>query len=82
MSAISEFAAKQDAFNNRLGAAIDGIVADVASLNAKIEELQNTQGQITPEDQALLDSLQAKGEQLATALEAVDALTPPVVPIP
>ncbi len=82
MSAIADFAAKQEAFNNRLAAAIQGVAADVDSLNAKILELQNTLGQITPEDQALLDQLQVKGEALAAALEGVDALTPPAVPNP
>lgn len=80
MSAIGDFAAKQTAFNARLGAAIDGVAADVDSLNAKIVELQNTAGAITPEDQALLDELQAQGEALASRLEAVDALTPPPPP--
>ena len=80
MSAISEFAERQTAFNARLHAAIDGLVGDVASLNAKIEELQNTPGEITPEDQALLDQLQAQGEELTNRLEAVDNLTPPSPP--
>lgn len=80
MSAISDFAAKQTDYNNRLSAAIDGVAADVASLNAKIEELQNTPGPISPEDQALLDQLQAQGEVIASRLEAVDNLTPPVPP--
>lgn len=81
MSAISIFALAQTTFNARLAAAIDGIAADVASLNAKIEELQNTPGTITPEDQALLDELQVAGDNLASRLEAVDGLTPPVPPV-
>ena len=81
MSAISDFAAKQNQFNDRLSAAIDGVAADVASLNAKIEELQNTPGTITPEDQAILDALQAQGEAIASRLEAVDSLTPPTPPV-
>lgn len=94
MSAISDFVAKQTAFNTRQGAAIDsavagvsGLTADVQSLNDKITELQNSQGTVTPEDQALLDQLEAQGEATATRLEgvsaalaALDAQTPPVVP--
>jgi predicted nucleic acid-binding Zn-ribbon protein len=94
MSAISDFAAKQKAFNERQGAAVDGAVtslqgltADVAELNRKIEELQNSSGGVTPEDQVLIDDLQtqgeavaAKAEALATALKALDDATPPVVP--
>lgn len=80
MTAISEFATRQAEFNHRLGVAIAGVAADVASLNAKIEELQNSSGAISAEDQALLDDLQQKGEALAAGLEAVDGLTPPVPP--
>jgi len=94
MSAISDFAAKQKAFNDRQGAAIDGAVAsvtaltaDVQALNDKITELQNSQGGVTPEDQALINDLETQGDAVATRLEgvasalaALDAQTPPVVP--
>jgi predicted nucleic acid-binding Zn-ribbon protein len=82
MSAISDFAAKQKDFNTRLDTAVTGLQGDIKALNDKITELQNTTGGITPEDQALLDELQAKAEEMATKLEALDALTPPVVPVP
>lgn len=80
MSKFSDFAAAQKAFNDRQGASIDGIVADVKALNDKITELQKSQGEVSPEDQALLDQLQQQGEALAARLESVDAQTPPVVP--
>lgn len=80
MSVISDFAAKQKAFNDRTGAAIDGIVADIGVLNDKITELQNSAGQVTPEDQALIDDLQAKGEALASRAEALDNERPPTPP--
>jgi uncharacterized protein YdcH (DUF465 family) len=96
MSKISDFAAAQKAFNDAQGASIDslvtstaGLVADVQSLNDKITELQNSAGGVTPEDQALIDQLQTQGAALsdrltsaATALAALDAQTPPVVPVP
>lgn len=83
MSAISDFAAKQNAFNDRVDTAVAGITSDVDALTAKIVELQNTSGSITAEDQALLDAIQARSEAVATKLEALDALnekapTPPV----
>ncbi len=95
MSAISDFAAKQAAFNTRQGAAIDtavagvqGLTDDVAALNKKIQELQNSVGGVTPEDQALLDQLEVAGNETATRLEAVatalaalDAQTPPTPPV-
>jgi hypothetical protein len=77
MSAISEFAAKQNAFNTRLDAALAGIGSDIKTLNDKIAELQGSPGEVTPEDQALLDSLQTSAEALAAKFEAVDAMTPP-----
>jgi len=94
MSAFSDFAAKQKTFNDRQSAAIEsiatsvtGLTGDVKSLNDKITELQNSPGTITPEDQALLDDLQAQGEAAATkaegvaaAVKALDDQTPPVVP--
>ena len=81
MSAISDFAVKQTAFNDRINNAIAGLVGDVQLLNDKITELQNSQGQITPGDQTLLDELQVAGNVLADKLEALDNLTPPVPPI-
>ncbi len=80
MSAISDFAAKQTAFNARIDAGITGISGDVQKLNALIAQLQSSPGSITPEDQAALDALQTQGDALSTKVEALDALTPPAVP--
>jgi hypothetical protein len=80
MSAISDFSVKQNAFNDRMDTAIEGIKGDVKTLNDKIEALQNSAGQITPEDQALLDAIEARGDAITSKLEALDALTPPTPP--
>lgn len=95
MSKFSEYAAKQQGYNQRQGAAIDklvesqaGITSDIKTLNDKIEALQNQPGESwTPEDQALLDEITTAGEALTTraegvaaALAALDAQTPPVIP--
>ena len=80
MSAISEFAEKQNAHNATMDTAVEGLATDIQVLNDKITELQNTQGQITPEDQALLDSIELRGAAIAERLEALNALTPPPVP--
>ena len=96
MSAIADFAAKQQAFNDRQSAAVDsivssqaGIVGDIANLNEQIVALQNSVGGVTPEDQALIDSLQASGEALTAKVEAqaaaladLDSQTPPKPPTP
>lgn len=82
MSAISEFAVRQGAFNARIDAAVVGIGADVDALKALIVELQNTIGTVTPEDQALLDEIERRTGAVADRLDALDALTPPAVPVP
>ena len=92
--AIRAFVTAQTGFNQRQGAAIDksvaaagGLSGDIAALNAKILELQNSPGQVTPEDQALIDELvtmgeaaTARAEAQAAALEALDAQNPPTPP--
>lgn len=80
MSAISEFSTKLQAFFARSDAAIAGLTADVESLADQIRKLQETAGQITPEDQALLDDIEARTDAVATKLEALDNLTPPTPP--
>lgn len=80
MSAIGDFANRVKADYERIGTAIDAIREDVAGLNAKIEQLQNSQGQITPEDQATLDEIQAAAANLADRIGEVDNLTPPAPP--
>ncbi len=82
MSAISDFATKQNAFNDRIDVAVTDLQGDIEALNAEILKLQNSAGQITPEDQALLDGIQTRSEGIATKLEALDALTPPTPPTP
>ncbi len=94
MSAISDFVSKQTQHNADVDTALDTIntsvadvVTEVANLNATIQQLQNSPGTITPEDQALLDKADASGQALATkaaaaaaAAKAADTLTPPVAP--
>jgi len=80
MSKISEFGEVQKAFNVRLATAIDGVTADIQVLNDLIVQLQNTAGEVTPEDQAILDELTAAAAAAVARAEALDALTPPAVP--
>ncbi len=80
MSAISDFATKQNAFNDRIDTAIADLQGDVKSLNDQIAALQASSGTVTPEDQALLDGITARASAVADKLDALDALTPPVAP--
>src|SRR6185436_18951831 len=80
MSAVSDFAAKMKVFTDRQGAAVDGLVADIKTLNDKTTELQNSPGTITPEDQALLNEIETHAGAIADKLDALDAQTPPTPP--
>lgn len=80
MSAISDFAAKQKTFNDRMDTAVTDLQGDVKFLTDKIAELQASQGTITPADQALLDEIEARSSAIADKLDALDALTPPAPP--
>lgn len=77
MTAISDFAAQVTAFQDRQDVAIADLQADVQNLNEQITALQNSSGQITPEDQAILDGIVTRGQAVADKLDALDALTPP-----
>lgn len=80
MSLISEFADRLTAHNTRVETALAGLSGDVTALKAKIEELQNSPGVITPEDQSLLDAIEVQVGSVADRLTAMDELTPPAVP--
>jgi hypothetical protein len=81
MSKISEFATAQNAFNDRMDVAVTGLQGDVKALNDEIAKLQGSAGEVTPEDQASLDAIQARAETITTKLEALDAMTAPKPPV-
>lgn len=80
MSAISDFAAQMTTFQDQQDTAIANLQGDVKSLTDQIAALQASPGTITPADQALLDGIQTRASAVAAKLNALDALTPPVVP--
>lgn len=79
---IKDFAAKQAAFQARADAAVDGLVKDFADLDALVTKLQNSPGEVTPEDAATINELETKTGAFADKLEALDGLRPPAVPTP
>lgn len=79
--AIAAFAQAMATFNDAQDQAITGLQGDIDNLNKQIAILQNSPGQITPADQATLDAIQARGKVIADKLAALDALTPPEVPV-
>ena len=61
--ALKSFIAQQTTFNESISAGIDatstsleGLSGDLKNLNDQIAALQNSSGQVTPEDQALIDA--------------------------
>ena len=82
MTALSDFAAKQNAHNIKVSLDLDSLSAGIADLNAKISALQNSSGTITAEDQALLDAVEASGAALETKADALAGVVaaPPVPP--
>lgn len=82
MSAISDYAAKVKQSFTAISAGLDGITGDLVTLNDKITALQNSPGQVTPEDQALLNEVQTLASGLADRVKALDDQTAPPAPPP
>lgn len=78
--AVAAFVTAMTGFFDRQDAAMAGLQSDVDNLVAQIAALQATQGQLTSEDQALLDGIQASASTVSDKLDALDGLTPPVAP--
>lgn len=80
MEAITKFSADVNVAFDKIGTAVDGLTGDVAQLKKQIEDLQNSPGTLTPEDQAALDAIQTRANAVAEKLSALDALTEPPAP--
>lgn len=79
--AIQAFAAAEGAVLDSLVAALNSITTGVKALDDLITQLQNSAGQISPADQALLDQIQAKSNALVAQANAINT-TPPGTVIP
>jgi peptidoglycan hydrolase CwlO-like protein len=82
MSAISDFAVKQQAHNDKVSTDLDSIAAQIKTLNDLIAKLQSSPGTITPADQAMLDQIEAAGAALGTKADALAGVVaaPPAPP--
>lgn len=72
MSKISEFETRQKERHTAMEVAVEGIATDIAELVAKIAELQNSPGEVTPEDQVLLDALEAASVALLARVQGIN----------
>ena len=82
MSVISDYVAKQSAFNADIASDLATIAAQITTLNATIATLQSTPPVLTPEDQALLDTAQQQGQDLQTQADTMAGKAPPPPPVP
>lgn len=80
MSKLTDFLDAQTAFNTELTSDLTAIAASIADLNAKITDLQNSAGTLSPEDQARIDAIQAAGTALVGQADALAGKTPPAPP--
>ena len=80
--ALAAFSTAITAFFGRQDTAVTELQGDVKNLTDQIAALQSSPGTITPSDQALLDAIQARAQVVSDKLDALNAQTPPVVPVP
>lgn len=77
MSAITDWAAQEQADLSTISTTLDGIVTGIKALDDAIVALQNSRDAITPADQAALDSIQALSKGLVAKAAGIST-TPPV----
>lgn len=94
MAIYAEFLKRQKEYNDRDDAAMEklntasqNLAGDIKFLKDTITKLQNSQGTVTPEDQALIDQLEQRANTASTKFDALtksltelDEATPPEVP--
>ncbi len=76
MSAITDWAAKEQADLSTISTTLDGVVAGIAALDAKIVTLQGTVTGLTPEEQAALDDVAAASNTLVAKAAAISTDAP------
>lgn len=80
--AFHQVTARQKEFNDRNEESIRGLAGDIAEMQRLITQLQESAGDVTPEDQATIDALQNASDSIAGRFKALDDLTPPAAPAP
>lgn len=76
---VQDFAAEMKAFADRQDVAVTDLQGDVKSLQDQIAALQATTG-LSDATKAALADLLTRASGVSDKLDALDALTPPVVP--
>lgn len=68
-----EYDTRQEAATDILTESLTGLTGDVKGLKDLIKKLQDSAGEVTPEDQATIDRLQAQADRTTARLEAASA---------
>ena len=76
MSAITDWAAQEQADLTAISTTLDGVVAGIANLDTLITNFQNSPGTLSASDQAALDGIKAASAALVTKAGAI-SVTPP-----
>lgn len=87
MSAISDFSDRTNAKLDTIQTGLGRVSDDVQFLKDKIDEIQNSPGPISAEDQAALDAIESRISTAESHVAEVDALVedrpaPPEEPTP
>jgi hypothetical protein len=79
LSAIQDWAAKEQADLTAISASLDNVIAGIATLDALITGFQTSPGTLSTADQAALDAIQAVSKTLVVKASAI-SVTPPGTP--
>lgn len=76
MSAITDWAAKEQADLTAISSTLDSITAGIQALDAKIVALQSSPGTLSASDQAALDDIEASSSALVAKAAAISTAEP------
>ena len=79
MSAITDWAAQEQADLAAISTTLDNIVTGIAALDKLITDFQNSPGTLSAADQAALDAIKAASGALVSKAQAI-SVTPPTPP--
>ena len=82
MSAITDWAAQEQADLSGISATLNAVVTGIAALDALITQFQNSPGTLSAADQAALDGIQSAVKALATQASAISTAPPSAAPPP
>lgn len=77
MSAITDWAAQEQADLTDIKDTLTGVVSGIAALDKLITDFQNSPGTLSPADQAALDGIKAASGALVTQAHAINVTPPP-----